>query len=178
MGKKLSATAVNSAAKKAYALKEFHLEDVMGEVWDVEIDTRMNPNYVVDMAQNIITLTALLSQEGEVDNFDLEKHWTLLYFIEVLRYYTSVEIKPKKTATETLSAYINLMNNLNSLGLVEKITNCFDEDARQNTFKVFSEVLVEMSGFVTNEINKAVAEHNEAEVFEVEDAVEPTEEVE
>ena len=164
MGKKLNVTAVNSAAKKAYSMKRFHLEDNQGEVWDVDIDVMMDPNRVIDMVQNVIMLSAKIADEDMSEVFDLEKHWTLLYFIEILKNYTNVEIKEKKTAEETVIDYVTLFNSLGALGLVEKITDCFNENARRNTLERFTETLTQMSEFIVEETERVVAEAEEVDV--------------
>ena len=167
MSKKLNVSAVNNAAKKAYAMKRFHLEDNQGEIWDVDIDVLMNPNRVTDMVQNVIKLSAKISDEGLLEVFDLEKHWALLYFIEILKNYTNVEIKERETAEQTIADYTVLFNSLGSLGLVEKITDCFDEGARRNTLEKFTEILTQMSDFITEETKRIIAETVDAEVEDV-----------
>ena len=167
MGKKLNVSAINNAAKKAYTMKRFHLEDNQGEVWDVDIDVMMDPNRVTDMVQNIIMLSAKITDEGMSEVFDLEKHWTLLYFIEILKNYTNIEIKEKETAEETVADYVTLFNSLGALGLIEKITDCFNENARRNTLERFTETLTQMSEFITEETEKVVAAAADVEAEDV-----------
>lgn len=163
MGKKLSASAVNSAAKKAFSLKQFHLEDNQGEIWDVDVDVYMNPDKVINMVRNVIMFSTKMAEENIAETFDFKNHWILLYFIELLKNYTSLEIKEKETAEKTLSAYITLFESFGNLGLIEKITECFDENARRVTLERFSKKLIEMSDFVLEETKKKV-EELEAEV--------------
>ena len=58
MGKKLNASAVNSAAKKVNTMKRFHLTDNQGEIWDIDVNQKMNPEKVIDMVTNVVKMTA------------------------------------------------------------------------------------------------------------------------
>jgi len=160
MSKKLTASAINSAAKKAYSMKEFHLTDNQGEIWDVDIDVYMNPVHVVDMVQNIISLSAKMSDENISDVFDLEAHWTLLYFIEILKHYTSLDIKEKESAEKTLTAYATLFNSLGSLDLLDAIRECFDKERWELILNKFRYTLAEMSEFISEETQRYIAENN------------------
>lgn len=160
MSKKLNASAVSSAVKKTYMMKCFHLEDNQGEIWDVDVDVAMNPNYISDMVNDLIMLVAKASDE-HTEDFDFEKYWSVLYFVELLKYYTSVEIKEKDSAEKTLLSYVKLVNDLGALGLLDKIAECFDENARQNTFDQFAKQVSEMSNLIVNETDKLIAENEE-----------------
>lgn len=165
MGKKLNVSAVNSAAKKINHRKMFHLTDNQGEIWDVEIDVNMSPENVIKMVQNVVMMSVKITEE-KIDYFEFDKHWMMLYFIEILKQYTSIGIKESKVAKENLDAYFELFNSLTSLGLVEAITECFDKEARQNTLVRFSEILQDVSEYVTTEINNTKAER-ETKTLEV-----------
>lgn len=168
MSKKLSISSVSSAAKKAYSMKQFHLEDNQGEIWDAYIDVKMNPIYISDMVEDVIKLIAKLTDEQMSESFDFEKNWTVLYLIELLKYYTSVDIKEKETAYETLIAYVKVVSSLASLDLLEKIVNCFDKDAKENTFKMFSDQIAEYSSLIAEQTNKLIEEAKEQDLNEVE----------
>ena len=165
MAKKLTVNAVNSAAKKV--MKERHLTDVNGEVWTVTVDEQMNPAYVANIAQDILVLMAKLKDENAIDDFDFEKNYNILLYPMILRYYTDLEITDKKTAVETINSYVNLMENLIRLGLVEQLMNCFDAEAMQKMMEKFGEVVIQMSEYVTAAI-KEQAEKLEAEAEEAE----------
>ncbi len=153
MGKKLNASAVNSAAKKVNTMKRFHLTDNQGEIWDIDVNQKMNPEKVIDMVTNVVKMTARIVEEG-IEDFDYEKHWAMLYFIELLKAYTSIEIPEKETAGETLLDYLTLFNSLNSLGLIEAIAECFDESARRETIEMFRNQLIDMSNIIYEEAEK------------------------
>lgn len=157
MSKKLNASAVSSAVKKNYQVKQFHLEDNQGEIWDVDVDVKMNPVYVFDMVSDFVHLVAKAADE-KFEDFDFEKYWSVLYFVEVLKYYTSVDIKEKDTASKTLLSYVKLVNDLDALGLLDKISECFEENARQNTAEQFASQTIKMSELIDNETDKVIAE--------------------
>ena len=125
----------------------------------------MSPENVIKMVQNVVMMSVKITEE-KIDYFEFDKHWMMLYFIEILKQYTSIGIKESKVAKENLDAYFELFNSLTSLGLVEAITECFDKEARQNTLVRFSEILQDVSEYVTTEINNTKAER-ETKILEV-----------
>ena len=67
MAKKLTANAVNSAAKKTYKMTKCHLTDVNGEVWDVVVDKKMNQAKANEMAKDILIMCAKMHDEGVLE---------------------------------------------------------------------------------------------------------------
>ena len=60
-----------------------------------------------------------------------------------------------------------MFNSLGALGLIEKITDCFNENARRNTLERFTETLTQMSEFITEETEKVVAAAADVEAEDV-----------
>lgn len=160
MAKKLTVNAVNSAAKNTYKMKKHHLTDINGEVWDVVVDEKMNPVKINDVARDILVLVAKLQDEGALEEFDLENQYIALLYPMIIRHYTDLDITDKNTAVETINSYVNLMNNLISLGLLEQLIGCFDEEALANVFNGFKESTEKMTEHIIDEI-KRINEENE-----------------
>ena len=156
MAKKLTVSAVNSAAKKV--MREHHLTDVNGEIWTVAVDEKMNPAYAANMAQDILILMAKLKDEKAEDQFDFEHNYNVLLFPMIFKYFTDLEITEKKTAVETINAYINMLESLVKLQLLDKLMECFDKDSMQNTIQKFGEVAIEMSNMVVEQLNSKLEE--------------------
>ena len=154
----MTVSAVNSNAKKNYPMKKFHLTDNQGETWEIDIDHKMNPAKVEHMVKDTIVTIAKIIEDGLQEKFDLKNNWTLLFYIEILKKYTSLEIKNFETAEKSISAYVNLANSLMALDLDRKILECFDEKARERTTEEFLKGITEMSNIVSEATKQYVGE--------------------
>lgn len=167
MAKKMTVAAINSAAKKTYTMREHNLTDVNGEIWSIAIDEKMNPVHIPKMCQDILVLVAKLHDEGALEDFNSEQ---LLIYQMIFKYYTDLKITDKETAVETINSYINMMNSLLSLGLVEPIMNCFDKDAMAKTMEEMNKVALDMADAIVvgakEYMEKAEAEKENIEVVE------------
>lgn len=151
MSKKLNASGVNSAVKKTYEMKEFHLTDVNGEVWDVLVDYKMNPINLPKIAQEILVLMAKMKDEKLLENF---QGYEVLVYTMFLKYYTDLKITEKKTAIETIGFYTDLLTNLISLNLFAPLIECFDKKTLSERIDSFNSMITEMSDKVLEEVKK------------------------
>lgn len=166
MAKKMTISAVNSAAKKTYVMKEHYLTDVNGEEWSVAVDEKMNPVHVPKMSQDILVTLAKLHDEGELENFNSE--YVLLYPM-ILKYYTDLKITEKETAAETVNSYINMLDSLIGLGLLEQIMSCFEKEALTKAMEQLNKVALEMADAVVagaKEYAEKLQEEENTEVVE------------
>jgi hypothetical protein len=161
MAKKLTANAVNSAAKKTYKMTKCHLTDINGEVWDVIVDTKMNPVKANEMAKDILIMCVKMHDEGVLEEFNIDEQYPVLLYPMIMRHFTDLEITDKESATETLNSYVNLLENLISLGLLEQLMGCFEEDGMKNAMETFKEASVKMSDHVIVEAMKIAKQAEE-----------------
>lgn len=161
MSKKLTASAVTSASKKAYTMKSCHLTDINGEVWDLNIDKKMSPTKVIDMAKESIIFVAKLVDEG-VEDESIVDNSSILWYIGLLKNFTDINIPEKKTAKATYSSYLSLLDSLINLNLLEKIIQQFDLEALKRTEKEFVKLVSEINEF-TSQTMKELAENKDIE---------------
>lgn len=146
MGKKLTVSAVTSASKKAYTMKSCHLTDINGEIWELNVDEKMSPTKVIDMAKDSIIFVAKLVDEGVEDESIIDNS-SVLWYIGLLKNFTDINIPEKKTAKATYASYLSLLDSLINLNLIEKIVQQFDLDALKRTEKEFIKLVNEISEF-------------------------------
>lgn len=157
MAKKLTFDNVISETSELYSMRTLCFTDNRGEEWELDIDINMNPIHVNSMLRNIVRLCAKMNEADILEGFSIEKNWSLLYYIELLKYYTSLDmigLEKDNDVKATVQNYHLFINALISLGVFEKINESFDHAAKARTLEMFATALGDMDKIIREETEK------------------------
>lgn len=159
MAKKLTQKNFEKALEKKYKSKVFHLEDSTGKLWDITVDYEMNPAKVPYASQELLVLTGKLVDENvDIDGIDSAVLGQTLIFYAIIKYFTDLEFKEFDTAEETITSVAEFLTSLVSMGLIDKIIGCFDQQRLHNVSEQIVEMFKDMADNSVKNINSLIKE--------------------